>query len=171
MKKMTSILTITAIMILAFTACNSGNNSAIQMAGNDSLTKRISMMEDTLKQEQINKKLVADFYQQLFGDKDISAIDKYLKDDYIQHNPAAADGAQALKQVVTEWFKGAPKEKIDIQHIGADGNFVYIHTRSKRGPRVVSVIDIFRIDNGKIAEHWDVIQEVPDKSVNPHPMF
>ena len=158
-------------MILAFTSCNTRNNSAKLTAGNDSLTKRISLMEDTLRREQLNKKLVADFYQQLFGDKDLSAIDKYLKDDYIQHNPAAADGALALKQVLTEWFKGAPKEKIDIQHIGADGDFVYIHLRSNRGTKVVSVIDIFRIENGKIAEHWDVIQEVPEKSANPHPMF
>jgi predicted SnoaL-like aldol condensation-catalyzing enzyme len=171
MRKPIIIFTIAATLILMLAYCNSRNNSQMPTAANDSLTKRISLMEDTLGKEHFNKKLVADFYQQLFGDKDLTAIDRYLKDDYIQHNPAAADGAQSLKKVLTEWFKGASKEKIDIQHLGADGDFVYIHLKSKRGTKVVSVIDIFRIDNGKIAEHWDVIQEVPEKSANPHPMF
>lgn len=171
MKKSISLLAIISILIVSFAACSNGDNSRMLTAGNDSLTKRISLLEDNIRQKEANKKLVADFYQQLFGDKDTSAIDKYLKEDYIQHNPAAADGAEALKQLVTEWFKGAPKEKIDIQHIAADGDLVFIHLRSSRGTKVVSVIDIFRIENGKIAEHWDVIQEVPEKSANPHPMF
>jgi predicted SnoaL-like aldol condensation-catalyzing enzyme len=81
------------------------------------------------------------------------------------------DGKDALKQGFAQWFKDAPKEEIDIQHIGADGDLVYIHTRAKMGGKTASIIDIFRIENGKIAEHWDVIQEVPEKSANPHPMF
>jgi len=171
MKKSLSLFVISSFLLLSFTTCTNSGNSDLLTVGNDSLTKRISVLEDSFRQEEFNKKLVADFYQQLFGDKDLSAIDKYLKDDYIQHNPAAADGALALKQVLTEWFRDAPKEKIDIHHLGADGDFVYIHLRSVRGTKVLSVIDIFRIENGKIAEHWDVIQEVPEKSANPHPMF
>lgn len=69
------------------------------------------------------------------------------------------------------WFKDAPKEKVDLQRIAADGDLVYLHVRSKMGNKTVAVVDIFRIENGKIAEHWDVIQEVPEKSANPHPMF
>jgi predicted SnoaL-like aldol condensation-catalyzing enzyme len=76
-----------------------------------------------------------------------------------------------LKEAATQWFKGAPKEKIDIQHIAADGDLVFIHLRANMGGKVNSVIDIFRLENGKITEHWDVIQEVPAKSANPHPMF
>lgn len=118
-----------------------------------------------------NKKMVADLYQELFGDKSIDAINKYIADDYIQHNPYVADGKQALINACKEWFKNAPKEKIDIQHIGADGNLVFIHTRSHQGTKIISVIDIFRIENGKIVEHWDVGQAVPEKSANSHPMF
>ena len=129
------------------------------------------MLEDTLRMENANKKLVADFYQQLFGDKDVSAIDKYIGNVYIQHNPGLPDGPEALKAGATQWFKGAPKEKIDIQHLAADGNLVFIHLKSKNGEKVNSVIDIFKVENGKITEHWDVIQEVPAKSANPHPMF
>ena len=130
-----------------------------------------STCEQKLNQMEANKKLVADMYQEVFGDKNIDALDKYLLPNYIQHNPSAADGRQALKDLLKVWFKDAPKTKIDIQHIGADGDFVYLHTRSKMGDKVYSIIDIFRIENGKIAEHWDVHEAVPEKSANDHPMF
>ncbi|HUI31520.1 MAG TPA: ester cyclase [Candidatus Acidoferrales bacterium] len=118
-----------------------------------------------------NKKMVADFYQELFGDKNIESINKYMGDVYIQHNPYVADGKQALIDACKQWFKDAPKEKIDIQHLAADGNLVFIHTRSHEGAKIFSVIDIFRIENGKIVEHWDVGQAVPEKAANSHPMF
>jgi predicted SnoaL-like aldol condensation-catalyzing enzyme len=171
MKKTIFLSMLLAAALAALTSCNNGKNTALLQSGNDSLTKRISMLEDTLRIEKANKKLVADFYQQLFGDKDVSAIDKYIGSVYVQHNPALPDGPQALKEGATQWFKGAPKEKIDIQHLAADGNLVFIHLRSKMGDKISSVIDIFKVENGKITEHWDVIQEVPAKSANEHPMF
>ena len=125
-----------------------------------------------LKQEASNKKIVVEFYQKLFGDKDVSVIDTYLVEDYIQHNPGVADGRKALKDGVTQWFAGAPKEKINIQHVAADGDLVFIHLKSKgANGKTISVIDIFRLKNSKIVEHWDVIQEVPEKAANNHPMF
>jgi predicted SnoaL-like aldol condensation-catalyzing enzyme len=163
------------IMLLAtgivLQSCTSNDTSTKPHANVDSLTNTIQALSDNRKKLEANKKLVADFYQELFGDKNIDAIDKYIGDTYIQHNPALPDGKDVLKQGATQWFKGAPKEKIDIQHLGADGNFVYIHTKAKMGDKTNSVIDIFRIENGKITEHWDVIQEVPKTSANPHPMF
>jgi predicted SnoaL-like aldol condensation-catalyzing enzyme len=121
--------------------------------------------------EEANKKMVVDFYQSLFGDKNIAVIDSFVAEDYIQHNPMVADGRQALKDAVQKWFAGAPKEKVDFQHIGADSNLVFLHTRSHFGDKTMSVVDIFRIENNKIAEHWDVMQEVPDSAANSHPMF
>ena len=125
-----------------------------------------------LKQEEANKKMVVVFYQKLFGDLDLSVIDQYIVPDYIQHNPDATDGREALKKVLAEWFKTRKKGKIDIQHLGADGDFVYLHLKNKLPDgRLESNIDIFRIKNNKIVEHWDVAQKVPLKSMNPHPMF
>ena len=153
-------------------------NPFISVFGNNSLSSRLDSLSGELaalkaeKQRlEANKKLVADMYQELFGDKNVEAADKYIVENYIQHNPSVTDGRKALKDALKTWFKDAPKNKIDIQHLGADGDFVYIHTRSKMGDKVFSVIDIFRIENGKVAEHWDVIQEVPKNTVNPHPMF
>ncbi|RWY52461.1 nuclear transport factor 2 family protein [Mucilaginibacter gilvus] len=157
---------IPALFILASVVIISCNNKGAETekATADSLSKAATQLS-------LNKKMVAEFYQEFFGDKNIGALDKYLAENYIQHNPALPDGREALRQGATLWFKGAPKTKIDIQHLAADGNFVYIHLKSKMGDKVSSVIDIFRIENGKIAEHWDVIQDVPEKSANAHPMF
>ncbi|HEX2608223.1 MAG TPA: ester cyclase [Flavisolibacter sp.] len=152
------------------TACNN-DRSMLSSAHVDSLNRRVLRLTAVQKQEETNKKIVADFYQELFGDKNIAAIDKYLGDTYIQHNPVLADGKEALRKGVTEWFKGLPKEKIDIRHLNAEGDLVYLHTKAVENGATVSVIDIFRIDNGRIVEHWDVIQPVPAKSANPHPMF
>lgn len=123
------------------------------------------------QQQESNKKMVLEFYQELFGDKNPDAINKYIGDKYIQHNPGLPDGKEALLQAVKVWFKDAPKEKVDFQHVAADGDLVFLHVRSSLGPKIRAVVDIFRIENGKIVEHWDVIQEVPEKSANDHPLF
>jgi len=165
-----ALLSLTSLAILLF-SCNRKDNGTATQTKIDSLSKEIQTLSDNQKQIEANKKLVADFYQELFGDKEVNAIDKYIGDVYIQHNPSVADGKEALKQAVTQWFTGAPKEKIDIQHLSAEGDLVYIHTKSVRGATTVSIIDIFKIENGKVVEHWDVGQEVPKKSANSHPMF
>jgi len=123
------------------------------------------------QQQESNKKMVIEFYQELFGDKNPDAINKYIGDKYIQHNPGLPDGKEALLNAVKIWFKDATKEKVDFQHVSADGDLVFLHVRSKSGPKVRAIVDIFRIENGKIVEHCDVIQEVPEKSANEHPMF
>ncbi len=135
------------------------------------LSAQISDCDTMMQTLEKNKKMVARFYQELFGDKNIEAIDKYIGDKYIQHNPLLPDGKEHLKEAVKVWFKGAPKEKVDIQRIAADGDLVYLHIRAKAGDKVRAIVDIFRIENDKIVEHWDVIQEVPEKSANNHPMF
>jgi predicted SnoaL-like aldol condensation-catalyzing enzyme len=158
--------------VLVLSACSHQKvKTDSEKAHTDSLTSQVILLRSVNQQMEDNKKLVASLYQDVFGDKNIDAVDKYLSDNYIQHNPGVADGKEALKTALKVWFKGAPKEKIDIQHLGADGNFVYIHTRSKQGNKTISVMDIFRIDGNKIVEHWDVLQEVPAKSANDHPMF
>jgi len=122
--------------------------------------------------QEANKKVVLAFYQQLFGDKDTAAVDQYILPAYIQHNPGVADGAAAFKKAAAGWFKGASKSKIDVQHIAADGDLVFLHIRNTKPDGTLrSTIDIFRLENGKIAEHWDVQQDVPDQAANAHPMF
>lgn len=125
-----------------------------------------------LEDNKENKRIVLDFYQQMFGDKDISAVDKYVSPEYIQHNPSVADGAEAFKLAASNWFKGQPKTKIDVQHIASDGDLVFIHLKNKNPDgSLKSTIDIFRLEKGKIVEHWDAQQDVPKDAANAHPMF
>lgn len=172
MKPLTVVCVPLIVLWLSILACND-KTAALNAANSklDSVTTQLSKLEAIQNREEANKKTVSDFYQALFGDKDVSAIDKYIGDTYTQHNPAVADGKDALKAAVTQWFKGAPKEKINIQQLGADSDLVFIHLKSMMGGKAASVIDIFKLKDGKIIEHWDVIQEVPAKSANPHPMF
>ncbi len=171
MKKSSLYIVMMASIFFAGACSNQKAKKESEKEHVDSLTNQVTMLKSVNQQLEENKKMVASLYQEVFGDKNIDAVDKYIGDTYIQHNPTVADGKEALKAALKVWFKDAPKEKIDIQHIGADGNFVYLHTKSKRGNKTFSVMDIFRIDGGKIVEHWDVIQEVPAKAANDHPMF
>ena len=172
MKYMLSPLSAVCCFCLTIISCNNNNElSPAAQVTIDSLKMQVKSLKDSLNQNASNKKMVADFYQSLFGDKNQAVIDEYIAESYIQHNPALPDGREALKKGVAVWFKGQSKDTVDVHHLGADGNFVYIHTKSKMGNKTMSVLDIFRVENGKIAEHWDIMQEVPAKSANAHPMF
>jgi predicted SnoaL-like aldol condensation-catalyzing enzyme len=121
-----------------------------------------------------NKALVLKAYQALFGDHDLSAVDRYWAPDYIQHNPYMADGTEAVKQFVEKigLLKG-PKFKVDFLRVAAEGDLVFVQTRQPKmgdNPEMV-IVDIFRVANGKIAEHWDVMQAVPADAVNKRPMY
>jgi predicted SnoaL-like aldol condensation-catalyzing enzyme len=125
-----------------------------------------------LKQEEANKKMVTAFYQGLFGDKDYSVIDKYIAANYIQHNPSLADGAEPLKNAVQVWLKDVPKGKVDFQHIAADGDLVFLHVKTHGATgKITAIVEIFRVKDNRIVEHWDVIQEMPEHSENAHPLF
>jgi predicted SnoaL-like aldol condensation-catalyzing enzyme len=131
-----------------------------------------AQMKRNLKQEEANKKMVTTFYQGLFGDKDYSVIDKYIVQDYIQHNPSLADGTEALKNAVQVWLKDVPKGKVDFQHVAANGDLVFLHVKTYGATgKITAIVEIFKVKDNRIVEHWDVIQEVPEKSSNNHPMF
>jgi len=119
-------------------------------------------------EEERNKRIVLRFYQELFGDKDLTAIDRYISAaEYIQHNPTVADGSVAFKTAATTWFQGASKVKVDIRRVAADGDLVWVHVKDGNQ----AIVDIFRLSCGKIVEHWDVIQNIPSSAANTHPMF
>jgi predicted SnoaL-like aldol condensation-catalyzing enzyme len=121
-----------------------------------------------------NRALVLKAYQALFGDHDLSAVDRYWAKDYIQHNPYMADGTEAVKQYVEKigLLKG-PKFKVEFLRVAAEGDLVFTQIRQPKmgdNPEMV-IVDIFRVANGKIAEHWDVMQAVPADAVNKRPMY
>lgn len=96
-----------------------------------------------------------------------------MGDKYIQHNPFVSDGKKPFIDFFVGFYKKHPAAKTDIKRIIAEGDLVVIHTHSKidESDRGRAVMDIFRVANGKIVEHWDVSQSIPDKSANENTMF
>lgn len=122
--------------------------------------------------EEANKKLVVEFYERVLNQKDVAAIDRYVG-PYRQHNPLAGDGAEGLKGYINYLKEHAPQSRSEIKRVFADGDFVilHVHATMKPGDRGQAIIDIFRVSNGKLVEHWDVIQDVPEKAANSNGMF
>ncbi len=98
---------------------------------------------------------------------------KYLGSNYRQHNPQAGDGAEAFIAFVHYFTKAFPNFRIDVKRMVAEGDLVFMHSHLVREPgdRGSAVVDIFRLEDGKIVEHWDVVQEVPEKAANNNTMF
>lgn len=124
-------------------------------------------------EQEINKKVVTQFYQNALNDKNFTAAEPYLGPWYIQHNPLAQDGIDGFKQFI-EYLKSTyPQSHSEIKRIIAEGDYVILHVHSIKEPgtRGQAIIDIFRLEHNKIVEHWDVIQEIPAESANNNGMF
>lgn len=128
--------------------------------------------EQDVDQEDANRQLVVAFYNQFFNDHDTGSAE-VLAPDYIQHNPGVPDGRAPVVEYFSRYFKTHPDYRSEIMRSAADGDLVWLHVHSTEGDDDPgsAVVDIFRVDDGKIVEHWDVIQPVPDKSANDNTMF
>jgi len=123
-------------------------------------------------EEQKNKAIVLDFYQKALNDKDFDAASKYLG-TYIQHNPMAADGPEGLRKFIDFLKKTYPQSKSEITRVMVDGDMVILRVHAVRVPdeKGSAIVDIFRVENGKIEEHWDSVQPIPETSANGNTMF
>jgi predicted SnoaL-like aldol condensation-catalyzing enzyme len=121
-----------------------------------------------------NKRTAVAFYDLAFNQKKPQeAVDRYVGREYIQHNPMFADGTEAFIDAVTAFTTQNPELHVDIRTVLADGDRVMTHSLITLSPqdRGTVAADIFRLEHGKIVEHWDVVQPFPETSVNDHPMF
>ena len=125
------------------------------------------------KQMEDNKKTVAAFYDAVLNQKDFDKASQYLGSRYTQHNPTAADGPEGLKGFVAFLKDKFPSNRSEIKRIFADGDYVIVHVHAVREPgtRGNAIIDIFKLENGKVVEHWDVVQPIPEKPANNNGMF
>ena len=119
--------------------------------------------------EEANLRLVLDMFGQVLGPMDPGAVDRFIAPDYIQHNQSAEPGREGLKAFLAMIRDATPDAVHDIKRAFVDGDHVTVHYHVRRWPGDPgwAVIDIFRIENGMIAEHWDVMQDVAVGGPNP----
>ncbi len=123
--------------------------------------------------EQANLDLCLGVYSEVLIPMDSRRVDDFIAPTYIQHSSLAEPGVAALKAWLDKVRVESPDARQTIHRAFADRDHVVVHVHVVRwqGDPGLAVVDIFRCAHGKIVEHWDVIQELDEKPINPNPMF
>ncbi len=133
------------------------------------LALTFSSLAGTAMAQESNKDFVVKAVTELFSEKDLTAIDRYWADSYMQRNPGLASTSAVLKEALKDMPANMTYE---IGMVIAEGDLVAIHGRyTGWGPTPLIVVDIYRVENGKIAEHWDVGQDEVLETASGLPMF
>ena len=132
-----------------------------------------SLCAQSEAQAKANCRLVVDFYEAFFNQHQIKAAEAAIADTYVQHNPDLPNGRRPLVEFFAGYFREHPQTHSRIVHVSASGDLVWLHVHDTdaTGDRGDAVVDIFRVQSGRIAEHWDVIQPIPAKAANANSMF
>jgi predicted SnoaL-like aldol condensation-catalyzing enzyme len=122
-------------------------------------------MPDTSK----NRQIVLDFYEAALNEKDAEKASKFMGEKYIQHNPHVADGPEGLIRMIKFRREKFPQGRNEVKRVIADGDIVALQVHSVLIPGTPGrkIVDIFRVENDKVVEHWDVIQPIDDELYPP----
>lgn len=174
MKKVNSFILAVLAITIAFTACTEGTNESVIISDSAAVATMAGAADANQEKLEANKKIASDFVQALLGDKDSTAIDKYIADDIKEHNPLLQDGKQWLKDALMPFLSipNAEKTKVNIDMMAAEGDMVWLLIKDVApNDKVFARVTIFKILDGKIVEAWKVSEAVPSKSANDNTMF
>jgi predicted SnoaL-like aldol condensation-catalyzing enzyme len=120
-----------------------------------------------------NKRTVLAFYDLALNRSNFDEAAVHFGPQYVQHNPMIKDGIEGFRSFLYELKKQFPDLRSEIKRVFADGDFVILHVHARRQPGELglAIVDIFRLDQGKIVEHWDVRQPLTEASANGNGMF
>jgi predicted SnoaL-like aldol condensation-catalyzing enzyme len=121
-----------------------------------------------------NKKIAIAFYEKLINDFDAeTAFTLYGGEAYTQHTPVIEDGREGVTKFISWLQSNHPESHMEIKRAFSDGDMVILHCHWVRSPGELgnAVVDFFRVEDGKVVEHWDVIQPIPSTSANNNTMF
>jgi predicted SnoaL-like aldol condensation-catalyzing enzyme len=121
-----------------------------------------------------SKDIVLAYYRMMFQDKDVEqAMDTYVSKNLIQHDPYLGDGAAAMTDFFVPYYEQHPQASAEIKRVVAEGDIVVVHALWKETPEDTgqAMVDIFRVENSKIVEHWNVSQDIPENPANKNTMF
>ncbi len=162
-----------AVRISASRAAGTAGLETARAASPSEVPPRDARSVPYTAQEEANRRLVLEVYARVLTPLDASRVDEFFAPDYIQHNPMAASGAAGLKAFL-DWARAhSPHAEHRVKRVFVDGDYViaHVHVIVHPGERGNAVIDIFRIENGKVAEHWDAAQEIPAHASNSNGML
>lgn len=171
--KSLKFLSATLLSIIVFVACSNASDKDAA-ATSSSVAATTDTISAGNQNPEANKEIVKGFIQSLYGDKDSMAIDKYIADNIKQHNPLLQDGKAWLKNGLRPFLENPNihKTKIDIRQMAAEGDKVWVLIREVApNGNVYARVEIFRIENGKIAENWLITQDEPKTSANKNGIF
>jgi predicted SnoaL-like aldol condensation-catalyzing enzyme len=125
------------------------------------------------EREERNRRLVLDFYENVINKREYDRWPEYLHPDYIQHKPNIADGPQGVLDFMRENYARFPKHEPEVVRSFVDGDYVFLHVHVRMQPlnQDIAVMDIFRMADGRLVEHWDVEQAVPLDMAHSNGMF
>ncbi len=125
------------------------------------------------EKEKRNLQIATDMYEQVLMSFNPANLEKFFPDNYKQHGALATDGLAGLRDFLTDAQTRFPDVDLKIVRAFADDDFVIFHVRGRLAPTEpeAAIVDIFRMENDKIAEHWEVIQEVPETLMHNNGMF
>jgi predicted SnoaL-like aldol condensation-catalyzing enzyme len=117
--------------------------------------------------------VVFDFYEHMILKREYERWPEFMRPDYIQHKPILTDGPQGVIDFMEENYGRCKRHEPEILSSFADGDYVMLHVQVNMEPydRDIAVMDIFRVEDGLLAEHWDVDQSVPVEAKNSNGVF